>query len=140
MNTEPQKCVIVIDGALSLGEIANVSAILGLTMGMKNPAVIGNDVTDSGGSIHAGIIKFPVPILKGDRELLKKIKTKLLDPCCSELSAADFTELAQGCKTYDEYINKMAQASEEDLNYIGIALCGSRKMINKLTGNLPLLK
>ncbi len=140
MNTETEKCVIVIDGTLPLGEIANISAILGLTMGMKNPAVIGNDVTDSSGNIHAGIIKFPVPILKGDREMLKNIKIKLLDSCYSELSTVDFTELAQGCKTYDEYTDKMKKTSEDDLNYIGIAICGSRKKINKLTGNLPLLK
>ena len=29
---------------------------------------------------------------------------------------------------------------ETELNYIGITLCGTKKKINKLTGNIALLK
>jgi len=34
----------------------------------------------------------------------------------------------------------MANTSEAKLNYIGIAICGNKKQINKLTGNMPLLR
>ena len=34
----------------------------------------------------------------------------------------------------------MANTSEVKLNYIGIAICGNKKQINKLTGNMPLLR
>ena len=117
--------MIVVDENLPIGIIANTAAILGITMGMKMPDVVGNDVSDLEGNFHMGIIQFPVPILKGNTELLKSIRTKLL---------------AQGCKTYDEFIDKMANTSERELKYIGIAICGNKKQVNKLTGNLPLLR
>jgi len=35
---------------------------------------------------------------------------------------------------------KMKSAPETNLNYFGIALCGAKKKVNKLTGSLPLLR
>ncbi len=140
MNVENEKCVIVVDENLPLGIIANTAAILGITMGMKMPDVVGNDVLDLEGNPHMGIIQFPVPILKGNTEILKKLRTSLFEPQLSELSVVDFSDLAQGCKTYNELIRKMANTSESRLNYIGIAVCGNKKQINKLTGRMPLLR
>lgn len=140
MNVENEKCVIIVDENLPLGIIANTAAILGITMGMKMPDVVGNDVLDLEGNPHMGIIQFPVPILKGNTELLKKLRTKLFEPQFSELTVVDFSDLAQGCKTYNEFIGKMANTSESRLNYIGIAVCGNKKQINKLTGSMPLLR
>lgn len=140
MNVENEKCVIVVDENLPLGIIANTAAILGITMGMKMPDVVGNDVLDLEGNPHMGIIQFPVPILKGNTEILKKLRTRLFEPQFSELTVVDFSDLAQGCKTYNEFIGKMANTSESRLNYIGIAVCGNKKQINKLTGSIPLLR
>lgn len=140
MNAENEKCVIVVDENVPLGIVANTAAILGITMGMKMPDVVGNDVLDSDGNPHTGIIQFPVPILKGNTQILKMLRTKLFEPQFAELTVVDFSDLAQGCKTYDEFIGKMANTSEVKLNYIGIAICGNKKQINKLTGNMPLLR
>lgn len=140
MYVENEKCVIVVDENLPLGIIANTAAILGITMGMKMPDVVGNDVLDLEGNAHMGIIQFPVPILKGNTEILKKLRTRLYEPQFSELTVVDFSDLAQGCKTYNEFIGKMANTSESRLNYIGIAVCGNKKQINKLTGSMPLLR
>ena len=140
MNVENEKCVIVVDENLPIGIIANTAAILGITMGMKMPDVVGSDVLDLEGNPHMGIIQFPVPILKGNTEILKNLRTKLFEPQFAELTVVDFSDLAQGCKTYDEFTHKMASTSEGKLNYIGIAICGNKKQINKLTGNMPLLR
>lgn len=140
MNVENEKCIVVVDENLPLGIIANTAVILGITMGMKMPDVVGNDVIDLDGKMHVGIIQFPVPILKGNTEILKSIRIKLFEPQFAELTVVDFSDLAQGCKTYDEFIAKMAKTSESELTYIGIAICGGKKQINKLTGNLPLLR
>ncbi len=140
MNIENEKCVIIVDENLPLGSIANVAAILGITMGMKIPNIVGNDVLDLEGNPHIGIIQFPVPILKGNTKILKTLRTKLFEPQFAELTVVDFSDLAQGCKTYDEFIGKMANTSEIKLNYIGIAMCGNKKQINKLTGNVLLLR
>lgn len=123
-----------------MGCIANTADILGITMGMKMPDVVGNDVSDFEGNFHMGIIQFPVPILKRNTEVLKSIRTKLFESQFAELTVVDFSDLAQGCKTYDEFICKMAKTSEGELKYIGIAICGNKKQVNKSTGNLPLLQ
>lgn len=140
MDLQNEKCVIVVDENLPLGIIANTAAILGITMGMKMPDVVGNDVLDLEGNPHMGIIQFPVPILKGNTELLKTLRTKLFEPQFAELTVVDFSDLAQGCKTYDEFILKMKEISETELQYFGIAVCGTKKKVNKLTGSMGLLR
>ena len=140
MDLQNEKCVMVIDEHLPLGMIANTAAIMGITLGKKMPEVVGTDVTDRTGKEHLGIIAFPVPILKGNAESMKAIREKLYEPDFSDLTVVDFSDLAQSCKTYDEFIGKMKEVSEVDLNYFGIAICGAKKKVNKLTGNMPLLR
>ena len=71
---------------------------------------------------------------------MKAIREKLYEPDYSDLTVVDFSDLAQSCKTYDEFIGKMKAVSEVDLNYFGIAICGTKKKINKLTGSMALLR
>ena len=131
---------MVIDEHLPLGIIANTAAIMGITLGKKMPEVVGADVTNKTGKEHLGIIEFPVPILKDNAESIKTIRERLYEPDFSDLTVVDFSDLAQGCKTYDEFTEKMKEVSEIDLNYFGIAICGSKKKVNKLTGSMPLLR
>lgn len=140
VDLQNEKCVMVIDETLPLGIIANTAAIMGITLGKKMPEVVGADVKDRTGNEHLGIIEFPVPILKGDGERIKAIRRKLYEEDFSDLTVVDFSDLAQGCKTYDEFIKKMQCVKEEDLHYFGIAICGAKKKINKLTGSMALLR
>ena len=140
MNMENEKCVIIIDESLPLGVIANTAAILGVTLGMKLPGIVGPDVTDRGGRVHMGIIRFPVPVLKATREHLYSLRAKLFSAEYAGLTVVDFSSLAQNCRTYDEFISKLSACPEEELSYAGIAVCGSKKKVNRLTGNMPLLR
>lgn len=140
MDLQNEKCVMVIDENLPLGVIANAAAIMGITLGKKIPEVVGADVTDQSGNQHLGIIEFPVPILRGSPEIMKKIREKLYKPEFQDLTVVDFSDLAQGCKTYEEFIEKMGQVPESTLQYFGVAICGAKKKINKLTGSMPLLR
>ncbi len=140
MDLQNEKCVMVLDEHLLLGLIANTADILGITLGKKVPEVVGADVANQSGSAHLGIIEFPVPILKGTPESLKALREKLYAPEFEEVTVVDFSDLAQSCKTYEEFIGKMHTAAETDLSYFGVALCGPKKKVNKLTGSLPLLR
>lgn len=140
MDLQNEKCVMVIDEKLPLGMIANTAAIMGITLGKKMPEVVGADVTDQSGKGHLGIIEFPVPILKGTTESIKAMREKLYQPDYEDLTVVDFSDLAQGCKTYDEFIKKMADVQEITLRYFGLAICGEKKKVNKLTGSMPLLR
>lgn len=138
--TENLKCIMIIDENLPLGLIANAAAVMGITLGKEFPEAVGADVRNQSGHLHLGIIKFPVPILKGNPELIREIREKLYQPEFSELTVVDFSDVAQGCKTYDEFIEKMKVIDENALNYMGIGVYGNKKLVNKLAGSLPLLR
>lgn len=135
-----EKCVMVVDEKLPLGIIANTAAILGITLGKQLPEVVGEDVYDSMGNGHLGIIRFPVPILKENTEGIRLLRERLSEAEFSDVTVVDFSDLAQSCKTYEEFIDKMAYVAESELHYFGIALCGAKKKINKLTGSMALLR
>lgn len=140
MDLQNEKCVMMIDEALPLGMIANTAAIMGITLGKKLPETVGEDVYDKTGKEHLGIIAIPVPVLKGNAGIIKSIRQKLYEPDFSDLTVVDFSDVAQGCNVYDQFIEEMRQVPEADLNYFGIAICGAKKKVNKLTGNMPLLR
>ena len=140
MDLQDEKCVMVIDENLPAGIIANTAAIMGITLGKQMPEVVGMDVCDSTGHGHLGIIEFPVPILKGDAEKIRSIREKLYEPEYADLTAVDFSDLAQGCRTYEEFVEKMKGVSETELRYFGVAICGTKKKVNKLTGSMALLR
>lgn len=140
MDLQNEKCVMIIDENLPLGIIANTAAIMGITLGKEMPEVVGANVTDQSGNEHLGIIEFPVPILKGSPDIIKGIRQKLYQTDFQELTVVDFSDLAQSCKTYDEFIKKMGNTPESPLRYFGLAICGPRKKVNKLTGSMPLLR
>lgn len=140
MSQENEKCVIVIDQELPMGLIANTSAIMGITLGTIHPEVVGKSVIDKSGREHLGIIEFPVPILKSSKGEIKTIREKLYEDSFSDVICIDFSDVAQSCKTYDEFIEKMLDVPLEQLQYLGVCLCGSKKKVNKLTGAMPLLR
>lgn len=140
MEPNNEKCVMVIDKNLPLGIIANTAGIMGITLGKHIPETVGPSVTDKSGKVHLGIIEFPVPILKADKEKIRAIREQLYQPIFSSLTVVDFSDVAQSCKTYDEFIEKASNVEEKELLYFGIGICGAKKLVNKLTGNLPLLR
>jgi hypothetical protein len=56
------------------------------------------------------------------------------------LLIVDFTETAQREVRYEDYTDRLATTPAGDLRYLGVALYGVKKSINKLVGNLPLLR
>ncbi len=140
MDWQNEKCVMVIDESLPLGFIANTAAIMGITLGKKMPEVVGDDVIDQSGNRHSGIIEFPVPILRGSQEAIRRLREQLFQPDFQDVTVVDFSDLAQHCKTYEEYTRKMLDAPESALRYMGLAICSAKKKVNKLTGSMPLLR
>lgn len=140
MDTKEIKCVMIIDEELPAGIIANTAGIMGITLGKYVPEVVGSTVTDADGNEHLGVIQFPVPILKGNKDILKQIRERLYEEQFKDLITVDFSDVAQSCKNYGEYIEKVACAEKSEIEYYGIAICGNKKKINKLTGSMPLLR
>ena len=140
MDIQKNKCVMVIDEELPVGLIANTAAILGTTLGKKNPDIVGDDFTDLDGNAHLGIVSTPIPILKGTKEHIKTIRTRLYEEEFMELVIVDFSNVAQSCNSYPDFVARMSATQEGELCYMGIAICGDKKKVNKLTGSMPLLR
>ncbi|HEY8804166.1 MAG TPA: DUF2000 domain-containing protein [Clostridium sp.] len=140
MPEQDTKCVIVIDENLPIGILANTAAILGITLGKHIPQLVGEDATDASGQNHLGIIKIPVPILKGNKEILRELRKKLFTSDFNDIVVADFSDVAQSCNIYTEYLQKISTTPETEHTYFGLIICGNRKKVNKLTGSMPLLR
>lgn len=134
-----KKCAIVIDQNLPIGLIANTAGVLALTIGKEFPELIGHELKDSKGDRHHGITTVPIPILKGTGLSLKEMRETLkeYEPT---LTVVDFTSAAQTTTNYEDYSRKLEGTPVEQLEYLGIALYGSKKVVNKFTGNLGLLR
>lgn len=135
---ENTKCVLIICETLPCGQQANVAAVLSMTLGVRFPEIVGDDVTDADGLKHRGITRLNLPILAASSEKLKAIRESTKEE--GDTFVVDFTEVAQMSRHYDEYKERLESLGGQDLSYIGIGLVGDKKRINKLTGNLKLLR
>jgi hypothetical protein len=138
VTDESTKCVMVIDSRLPLGLSVNTAGLLGATLGRRIERIIGPDVIDASGKNHTGILNVPLPILSADADTIKAIREKAMK--FGELLVIDFTETAQREVRYEDYTGKLAITPSEELKYLGVALYGPKKRVNKLVGNLPLLR
>lgn len=134
-----EKCVLVADAALPAGVLANTAAILGVTLGARLPRLVGPDVTDGSGQLHPGIITLPIPVLKSNAAGLRALRIRLRDPAFQPVFTAAFSDVAQRCRTYPDYIASAARKEERQFTYRALLLLGPRDLVSKLTGSLPLL-
>lgn len=134
------KVAIVVDEELPPGLAANTAAVLTLTLGRRIDGLLGRDLKDADGSTHTGITTVPIPILTASAETVKQIRNTAASDDNSELLVVDFTDRAQRTKTYDDYARLLEAAGDDDLGYLGVALYGPRKPVQRLTGSLPLLR
>ena len=134
------KCVILIDENLPLGLIANCASVLSLSLGKKVDGIIGYDLKDINNRTHLGITTMPIPILKSNKTQLKELREKLFDDKFNECIVVDFTNVAQKTKTYDDYSELLSTTSQDELEYLGVAIYGAKKLVNKLVGSIGLLR
>ncbi len=134
-----KKCVIVIDHFLPVGVIANTAAILSINLGKMIPEILGQDHKDNAGDNHHGITTMAIPILKGSKLLLKEMRqaVKAYEP---DLTVIDLINATLTTKNYADYVHQYENTPIEHLKYLGLALYGEMKVVNKFTGSMGLLK
>ncbi|WP_238881757.1 DUF2000 domain-containing protein [Clostridium sp. YIM B02551] len=132
----PTRCTIIMDKALSGGLLANAIAVIALTAGKRHPVLLGESLIDASGEAHPGLIPTGIPMLCADTEALKEIRKAALEKGCD---VVDFPLEGQQTKNYEEFLATTSNIHTEDMKYLGIALIGSRKTINKLTGKCQMI-
>jgi hypothetical protein len=133
----PERCVIVIDEELPPGLAANAAAVLALTLGAIEPALVGAEFLDADEGAHPGLIPTGLPVLKAPRAELGGLRGRAGD---AGLGVVDFPTLGQQTNDYDEFRGRVAKTPAAELEYLGVAVYGPRRAVGRVTGNLPLLK
>lgn len=141
MNFMPttHRVVIVLDEYLGPGLAANTSSVLALSLGHHlGEAVLGPAIPDGSGHLHTGITNVPIPILKCADDGIRSLARDAAE--MPDVLVVDVTDAAQTTKNYDEYTTLLASRQPEALKYLGVALCGPKKTVNKLTGSFGLFR
>ncbi len=132
-----ERCVIVVDESLPAGLAANAAAVLALTLGAREPGLVGADFVDADAQPHPGLIPIGLPVLRAPRaELVEIRRLAALDG----VSVVDFPVFGQQTTDYDEFRGMVAATPAAELSYLGVALSGSGRAVRRLTGRMALLK
>lgn len=135
--TPPERCVIVVDETLPPGRAANAAAVIALTVGQRHPALVGPPLVDASGVAHPGLIPIGIAVLAASRATLAGVREKAIAAGCD---VVDFPVQGQQTTDYSAFRDAVAQVPTAGLQYVGVALIGSRKPVSKIVANLGLLK
>lgn len=136
---EFEKCILIIDQSLSTGVIANVSAVLAMSVGRKMNGLIGDDIIDRDGTLHRGLTQLPIPILGASSVQISEIRQSVVSEVNNDMILFDFNNFAQQARTYEEYTSYLQSGDVGDIVYLGIAIYGDKKRVNKVTKGLTLI-
>ncbi|GAA3649058.1 DUF2000 domain-containing protein [Microbacterium marinilacus] len=131
------KWVIVVDGGLPAGRIANATACVGAAMGAAVSGLLGPDAVDAEGSSHPGLPWIGCTVLAGDQTQLTTIRSRAASS--DGVLVADMPAHAQLTRVYDEYLQEVSHRAPDDLGYLAVALVGPRGRVDRIVGRLPLL-
>jgi len=135
---EKHKSVIIVDENLPLGLAMNAVSVIGVSFGRIIEDIVGHDVSSLDDIIYPGVVKSPLPILKASQLSLNEMQHSLTQ--AEGMILMPVSSLAQSCKTYKEYEEKLSKSNSQDLPLSGLGVFGSKKQVNKSTGSLPLYK
>jgi uncharacterized protein DUF2000 len=129
--------VIVVDEDLPAGLAANAAAVLALTLGAREPGLVGADFVDADAEPHPGLIPIGLPVLCASRADLVVLRR---GAAADGVRVVDFPAFGQQTNDYDEFRGMVAATPAAELSYLGVALSGSARAVRRLTGRLALLR
>lgn len=134
------KCVMIIDKDLPVGVAANTAAVLGVSLAGKIEGLIGSKLVDMNGRAHEGITNIPIPILALSKEDLREKHDEILEKGDREIVLIGFNDVAQKSLDYKDYEEKLAFKAREQIGFLGVCIYGPKNKVNKMTGNLKMLR
>ncbi|ELN2738957.1 DUF2000 domain-containing protein [Pluralibacter gergoviae] len=132
------RCTIVIDKDLPPGLAINAASVIGISFGRMIENLVGPDMQSIDDINYPGVIYSPLPVLLASADYIRQLQTTAeID---NEIYIMPFSSLAQSCKTYQEYEERISSVKSENIELVAIGLIGPKKKITRMTGNLPLYK
>lgn len=130
------RCVAVIDRTLPKGRAANAAAVMALSLGGRQPQLIGEPLVDAGGTAHVGLIPIGIPVLGAPAEDLPRLCAKAR---AAGVEVVDFPAQGQETTDYSQFRRMVAATAGEELRYLGVMLYGERRKVGRLVGRYRLL-
>ncbi len=137
-DASQHRCTIIIDNDLPVGLAMNAASVIGISFGRTVEDLVGPDKQSLDGVNYPGVIYSPLPVLRASGACIHELL--IAGEADDDIEIMPFSALAQSCKTYDEYGERIASVSSNAIELVAIGLVGPKKKITKLTGNLPLYK
>ncbi len=137
-DASQHRCTIVIDKNLPAGLAMNAASVIGISFGRTVENLVGPDMQSLDNANYPGVIYAPLPVLLAPGDYLYQLQNNAKDD--EEIYLMPFSALAQSCKTYDEYGERISSVKSENIELVAIGLIGPKKKITKMTGNLPLYR
>ncbi|WP_277976221.1 DUF2000 domain-containing protein [Pantoea endophytica] len=137
-DANTHRCTIVIDQQLPAGLAMNAASVIGISFGKLIGNLVGPDQQSQDGVNYPGVIYAPLTVLLADGNYLRELQQ--ISGADNEIFSMPFSALAQSCKTYEEYGERIADAHSDQIELVAIGLIGPKKKITRLTGNLKLYR
>ena len=131
------RTVLVIDRDVPKGLAANAAVILGLTLGVHRPDLIGDGFEDGSGVAHLGLFPGGLPVLGAAAEELGALRAAADE---RGLTVVDLPAPGQQTNDYDEFRSVVKATPAAELAYIGVLVSGPAKAVRAVTGQLGLLR
>jgi hypothetical protein len=129
------KCVLIVDESLAPGYAANTAAVMAMTLGTKVPELIGEDFADASATEHPGLFRNGLPVLKAPGPDLAALRARAV---AAEVGVIGMPVNAHQTNDYETFKAMLRDTAEP--SYLGLALYGPAKAIQRLTGSFGLLR
>lgn len=127
----------MVNEELERGTTANVIGLLGISLGHHVRDIVGEDVKDSDGQVHPGMSMLGLPILAAGPETVNAVYRAALER--GDVQVFDVTDAAVASRNYDAFTTRL-QDPTADWSVLGLAICGERRSVDSVTGQLRLLR
>lgn len=132
------RIAIILAPELKPGQMANRSAVLATGLAARHPEIVGPALTTADGHRLEGITKVPMAVLAArDLADVQRLTLKANQLGCSLMV---YLSRAQGLRSYEAYQASIARGRFEELDVDAVILYGPKKRVNKVTGNLSLMR
>lgn len=137
-HPRPERCAIVLDGALGPGFAANAAALLALTLGARCPGLPGETLQDAAGHRHPGLYPTGLPILRASAAELADLHARAL--AVDGVGVIVLPAAGQRTTDYDAFRDAVAACDTASLEPAGMLIAGPARAVRRLTGSFGLLR
>ena len=126
---------VVMRSELELAVAANAGAVLGLALGARLENSLGAEGKDAGRNVTDGSTPHTGPTLAATGERVRRITERAYGrgrPCVG------FNGVARRSRSFVDYRDRIAATEAAEMGYVGLAVFGPKKDVNKLSGKLSL--